>query len=77
MVIAFLVKPYRQFVVSELEELVEMGEEIWAEVVEVRERLQGLEEPKKSQGKEEVAAAPVYWLQLKLELIEVATDRLM
>jgi hypothetical protein len=60
MVIAFLVKPYRQFVVSELEELVEMGEEIWAEVVEVREMLQGLEEPKKSQGKEEVAAAPVY-----------------
>ncbi len=77
MVIAFLVKPYRQFVVSELEELVEMGEEIWAEVVEVREMLQGLEEPKKSQGKEEVAAAPVYWLQLKLELIEVATDRLV
>lgn len=60
MVIAFLVKPYRQFVVSELEELVEMGEEIWAEVVEVREMLQGLEEPKKSQGKEEVAAVPVY-----------------
>lgn len=75
MVIAFLVKPYRQFVVSELEE---MGEEIWAEVVEVREMLQGPEEPKKSQGKsEEVAVAPVYWLQLKLELIEVATDRLV
>jgi hypothetical protein len=36
--------------------------------------LQG-REPETSQREEEVVVAAVYWLQLKPELIEVATDR--